>query len=275
VVQVDLFGRVPEVLVDVHEVSNRKKETSITIFLKMLDKRGIYYQINKLPVADIILPGGIGVERKTVRDFCHSLFGDRSGRLRLKEQIEALVENFEKPILLLEGGLAVRLDPTTKSIFIPINRRQISERLWNVVEEQIRIHPNQYEGALRYIESLGVQVIKSYDAYHGASILMALYLEAKGLSKSKKRETKSIVRAKPKLKTIRDKQLFFLAGLPGINISRAQKLLEFYGTPYNAILKINRWDIDVEGIGEKTVEEVKKVLFTQWEKSEKESGKDE
>jgi len=272
VVQVDLFGRVPEVFVDIHEVTNRRKETSITLFLKMLEKEGVYYQVRKLPVADIIFPQGIGIERKTVKDFCQSLFGDKSGRLRLKKQIEALVENFKKPILLLEGGLSVRLDPVNKSIFVPIERRRISDRLWNVIEEQIRIHPNQYEGALKYVESLGVRVIKTYNEYHGALILLSLYREIKGRSKEREYVSKGAIRAKPKFNTIYEQQLFFLSGLPGINIIRAQKLLEVYDTPFNAIMKVTRWDIDVEGIGEKTIDRVKKVLLTPWKKAREERG---
>ena len=261
-VQADLFGEIPEVYVDIHEIVNKRKPTSITLFIEKLEKAKIRYQVKKLEVADLLLPNDYAVERKTVKDFCHSLFGGKDGRPRLFEQIKALKEAYSNPYLLLEGGLSVRLDPELKSIFIPMSRRLIRPRVWSVIEEQIKINPKQYLGAVRYIEEQGIKVIQSFSEVDGASLLMDLYREAKGLISEEERRTRRypVVRQKPKLKTLSDKQLFFLSGLPRISVMNARKILERFGSPYNAILKYERWSEEVEGIGRKAVEEVKKVL---------------
>lgn len=268
-VQLDLFGRAPEVIIDIHEVSG-EKENAVKVFIRMLSERNIYFKIEKLPVGDIIFPAGYAIERKTMRDLVNSLSGSKDGRLRLFEQIKALANTYEHPILLLEGGLAVTLDPINKCIHIPIHKKKIGERLWIWTTEQINIHPNSYESLLREIENLGVKIIKSFDSQHAAFLLMGL-LESirKNVAKYSPREKYAFVRAKPKMKTLLDQQLFFLSGLPGINASRAKKILEIYHTPYNAIMKINRWDVDVEGIGEKILERVKKLLNTHYKKAEK------
>jgi len=272
-VQVDLFGRAPEVYIDIHEVTNKRKHTSITLFRDILEKNKIPYQVKKLEVADLLLPNDYAIVRKTVKDFCTSLFGSKDGRPRLFEQIKALVETYEHPFLLLEGGLSVRLDPTTKSIFIPVSRRQIRDRIWSVVEEQIRIDPRQFSGALRYVEESGVTLLKSFDAKHGSQILYSLYLEAKGFKERKPERAKKypIVRQKPSLKTLQDRQLFFLSGLPRISVVNARKILEKYETPFNAIMKFRNWSKDVEGIGDKTVDEIRKVLLSRWEGDKNES----
>ncbi len=269
-VQIDLFGNPPEVFIDIHEVTNKRKETSVTLFIKELERKKIPYQVKKLEVADIVLPNDYAVERKTVKDFCHSLFGSADGRPRLFEQVTNLVEAYEHPILLIEGGLSVRLDPTTKSIFVPINRKLLRPRIWSVIEEQIRINPNQYLGAIRSIEERGVRVIQSFGPEDGAKLLFDLYLESKGLMSEgeKKKRSYAIVRQKPRLKSIRDKQLFFMAGLPKISTINAVKILKKYGTPYNAIMKFQRWSVDIDGIGEKIVEEIKKVLLSEWKEEE-------
>ena len=271
-VQTDLFGRIPEVIVDIHEMRHRDKDTSITLFVNTLEQQGVMYRVEKLEVADLIMPSGYAVERKTVKDFCQSLFGTREGRLRLMEQIEALIRTYEHPVLLIEGGLAVRPDPIRKAIYVQIRRNRVGKRLWNVLEEEIKIHPNQYEGAINEIQNRGIEVIKSYDAYHGSLILLGMFNKAKEIAKKRKSTRYPIVRSKPKLKTIRDRQLFFLSGLPGISISRAQKILKTYKTPYNAVLKVRRWDIDVEGIGTKTLDQVLKVLFAEY--NEKDQNKE-
>jgi len=263
----DLLGRVPEVYIDVHEVTNKRKETSVTLFIKELQRKSIPYQIKKLEVADIVFPNGYAIERKTVKDFCQSLFGSNDGRPRLFEQVEALKETYDNPILLLEGGLAVRLDPTTKSIFVPVSRRLLRPRIWSVVEEQIKIMPQQYLGALRSVEERGVRVIQTFNEKDGSSKLFQLFLEAKGVELSEREKSKKkypIIRQKPTLKTIYDKQIFFLAGLPRISTANAIKILKRYKTPLEAIKRFNHWEHEVDGIGEKTVEEVKKILTTEW-----------
>ena len=265
--QIDLLGRYPQVIIDIHEIRNVRKETSVTIFLEELKKRNIPYRIEKLEIGDVLLPSGYAVERKTVHDFCQSLFGTAEGRLRLKDQVETLATTYENPILLLEGGLSVRMDPMNKAIYVPVRRYRISRRLWHVTEEEIRIHPNQFEGALKEVESKGVKVIKTFDAYHDARILMGLLVNARKEAVEKRRKLYPVVRSKPKLKDISTQQLFFLSGLPGISVMRARKILRVYKTPYNAIIKVKRWDVDVEGIGQKTLDQVIKVLFNEYKEN--------
>ena len=78
-----------------------------------------------------------------------------------------------------------------------------------------------------------------------------------------------VVRVKPRFKNIAEQQIFFLCGLPGVSYARAERVLRTYKTPYNAIVQVNRWDVDVEGIGEKIVEKVQKILFTEFRNKKK------
>lgn len=272
VIQLDLFGNAPEIIIDIHEV-NRDRKNSITLFLEKIQQHQISYRIEKLEVGDIILPNQYAIERKSVRDFLSSLIGDQNGRARLFEQMRGLSESYENPILLLEGALSIRMDYYDKAIYIPITKKKIRERIYSVIEERIGVHPNAFLGALDAIEDMGIRIEKTYDIYHGAQILWDLYLESKGKKTERGEPEKAIIRIKPRLESLRDQQIFFLAGLPGISTSRASKILSVYKTPYNAIVKVNRWDIDVEGIGEKILEKVCKVLFSKFdEESEEEPG---
>lgn len=260
-IQLNLFGEAPEIIIDVHEVG--RKRNAITIFLEKIKYHKVSFSVRKLEVGDIILPNGYAVERKTIRDFLNSLIGDASGRPRLFEQLNALVEAYEHPVLLLEGNLSIRLDLRDKAIYIPITKKQIRKRIYTVIEERIGVHPNAYRGALNKIREMGIRILDSYDSIHAAELLWKLYLESKGkLSGAENVSSSAVIRMKPRLKTILDYQLFFLSGLPGISISRAKKVLKVYGNPYNAICKVHRWDLDVDGIGEKIMEKVRKVLFT-------------
>jgi len=268
-IQLDLFGRIPEVIVDIHEV-NTKKPTSITLFVERVKNHRIEYKVQKLDVGDLVLPNEYVVERKSIRDFLNSLTGTKEGRARLLEQMRALSETYKNPVLLIEGGLSVRLDANDKAVYVPIRKKKIRNRIYAVIEERIGVHPNAYLGAIKKIEEMGIRVIKSYDAFHGSQVLWQLYLEAKGRGPTNKgQKDYAIIRLKPRLRDLRDQQIFFLCGLPGISYARAVRILETYKTPYNAIMKVRRWDIDVAGIGEATLDKVHKVLFSEFPKEHK------
>ena len=114
---------------------------------------------------------------------------------------------------------------------------------------------------------MGVEVIKSYGPRHGAKILWEIFMMARGkrsLSEEIDIREYPRIRVKPRLRGLREQQIFFLCGLPGISYARAVRILETYKTPYNAIMKVRRWDIDIEGIGAATLDKVHKVLFREF-----------
>ena len=271
-IQLDLFGKAPEVIIDTHEV-NIGKKTSITLFLERIKTNKINYAVKKLDIGDIIFPNDFAIERKTVRDFLNSLMGSKNGRARLFEQIRLLSQSYEHPFLLIEGGLSIRLDAWDKAIYIPVRKKKLRKRIYAVIEERIGVHPNAFLGTIRKIEDMGITVLKSYDSSHGCQILWNLFLKARGketLNEEISLDKYPVIRVKPKLKGIREQQIFFLCGLPGISYARAIRILETYKTPYNAIMKVRRWDIDVAGIGPGILDKVHKVLFQESIKKDEE-----
>lgn len=273
-IQADLFGNIPDVIIDVHEVS-KNKVSSVTLFMDLLKRNKVNYKIQKLEIADVILPNEYAVERKSIRDFLSSLMGSKTGRARLFEQMRNMAEAYENPILLIEGGLSIRLDVNDKAIFIPIRKKKIRRRIYAVIEERIGVHPNAFLATIRKIESMGIRVIQTYNSLHGSQKLWALYKESKEIESGideNIRKKYPIVRVKPRFRNMIEQQIFFLCGLPGISYARAEKILRTYKTPYNAILRVNRWNVDIEGIGEKILEKAQKILFTEFR--DKKTGKE-
>ncbi|MGY5880473.1 MAG: hypothetical protein RTV31_09480, partial [Candidatus Thorarchaeota archaeon] len=70
--QTDLFGNVPEIVIDVHETGG-KSINSVKHLMSMMDKEGIRYTIEKIPIGDILGSDGIAIERKTVNDLVGTL----------------------------------------------------------------------------------------------------------------------------------------------------------------------------------------------------------
>ncbi|MEE9595126.1 MAG: hypothetical protein V3V92_06980, partial [Candidatus Hydrothermarchaeales archaeon] len=70
---------------------------------------------------------------------------------------------------------------------------------------------------------------------------------------------------KQKVFTELDKQLFLVSGLTGVSTKRAEALLRHFGTPmrvFHAFLEFSSKKFPVDGIGEKTAEEIKRILST-------------
>jgi len=178
-----------------------------------------------LEVGDYVVSSEVAIERKTALDFAKSIVDGR-----LFEQAGSLKRAYARPVVLIEG------------------------RIDDVVEE-VRVHRGAILGAQIYLVRLGIPIIYTLDPMESAK---AIYLMAK--QEQEAGRGIKIARAKKRFDDVRDMQILFLSSLPGIGRRRAEKLLELYGSPINALKNVSRWSTQVEGIGERTLELIKRVL---------------
>lgn len=284
--QSTLDGRIPIIVIDTHEIQNKKHNTC-TVLVGLLKKNNIDYVIKTLPVGDILLPFGIVIERKTFSDFVSSLKGTSSGVLRLETQIQNMIETYTHPILLIENGLSLIKSPIEKCIYVPI--KKITKKSQTVfITRKINMSPIAYDNLLLRFKDMGITVVEAYDAVHAAYIVFSLLksiLKAKNENLSevkikdiifpiRKDTGVPIIRGRPKLMEIKDLQEFFLAGLPLINKHRAKAILSKFNNPINAINNIDQWQ-EIHGIGKKIIKEIKKILFTEYTSSKNENKDNE
>ena len=178
--------------------------------------------------ADYVLSENCAVERKTLKDFLRSIYDGR-----LFEQVERLAKAYEKPILIVEGSLQGLEDVENPKIF------------W---------------GALaRVLAEWGVSVIFTPDERGTALFLYSL---AEKLQKESERRV--LAKRKPRVYTLREKQLLILQGLPNIGPERAAKLLERFGTLRRVFQASERELLSVEGFGKKIVRQIREILDTKY-----------
>jgi len=178
--------------------------------------------------ADYVLSENCAVERKTLKDFLRSIYDGR-----LFEQVERLAKAYEKPILIVEGSLQGLEDVENPKIF------------W---------------GALaRVLAEWGVSVIFTPDERGTALFLYSL---AEKLQKESERRV--LAKRKPRVYTLREKQLLILQGLPNIGPERAAKLLERFGTLRRVFQASERELLSVEGFGKKMVRQIREILDTKY-----------
>ncbi len=260
--QSDLFGNVPEIVIDIHETGGKGKN-AVKHLMSMLDKEQITYSVQKIPIGDVLGVDGIAIERKTVNDLVNTLKGSAAGVPRLTKQLDALLE-YDKPYVLIENILAIRRDPVKGCIYIPFSTKQTKGKPYFVTMERASyIHPSSLDALVDSISERGIQVIKGFNALHSAGLLFGILVGEKDKRKQKGQRL-PVIRTRKGLDTMNDEQEFFLAGFPGINVVRARSLLERYGSPQEAILQIDDWG-KIPGIGPKTIASAKKLLFSDYE----------
>lgn len=202
-------------------VDDREVSSGIVSELKQL---GVDVIIKRLAVADFLLSEIVAVERKTIDDFLQSIV-DR----RIFEQLNALSENFEKPILLIEGSKL------------------------NVARA---IHPNAVRGTLSAIAvDFRVPILWTETPEETAALLFTI---AKREQTQEKREV--AIRGKRKALSSEQEQEFLVCGLPNISTVLAKRLLEHFKTP-ERIFKASEEELkEVEGIGKEKAKRVKEIL---------------
>jgi len=175
-----------------------------------------------LPCGDYILSDRIVVERKTAKDFIQSII-DR----RLFQQLANMKENFEKPLLIIEG-----------------------DDLYGT------LHPNTIRGAIAaVIFDFEVPIIWTKDMAETAGII---YWIARREQIDFKREV-PLRGSKGKL-TPQQEQEYLIHGLPGISIVRSRALLEHFKTPEKIFHASEDELKKAPGIGPKTAKAIRALL---------------
>ncbi|MHA2395111.1 MAG: ERCC4 domain-containing protein [Candidatus Thorarchaeota archaeon] len=270
--QSDLFGNVPEIVIDTHETGGKGKN-AVKHLMSMLDKEQITYSVQKIPIGDVLGVDGIAIERKTVNDLVNTLKGSSAGVPRLTKQLDALLE-YDKPYVLIENILAIRRDPMKKCIYIPFSTKQTKGKPYFVTMERASyIHPSSLDALIESISERGIQVIKGFNALHSAGLLYGI-LVGNGDKRKQKGQRLPVIRTRKGLDSMNDEQEFFIAGFPGVNVVRARSLLERFGSPQEAILQIDDWG-KIPGIGPKTIASAKKLLFSDYEINESETSEND
>lgn len=244
------MGEKPVIIYD-----SREKKSFVVRYLKKFKE--IVAVEQTLEIADYLIQTEnktIAIERKRASDFLNSIV---DGRMFF--QLENLQE-YEEKRLILEGAILPNIKE--KSCFSlskfmrELRESKTKAKLYMVWATKHKIHPHALASTFEKLQKSGVVVIPTGGAYDTAELLRYW------ATKSRERGYISIRRKK--VCTVRDAQIFLLSGLPGINVKRAEALLDEFGSPikvFEAFLTFNPKKFPIKGIGEKTVKEIRKLLL--------------
>jgi len=186
-------------------------------------------KINRLDVGDYILSNRIGIERKSSNDFIESLI-----KGTLFPQILSLSNNFEVPILIVEG----------EDVY----------SIRNMDKKSIR-------GAIiSAMIDFRVRVIFTKNSEETANFLVDI-----SLREQKEKGRMPTIRGEKRVMGLKEKQLFIVEGLPEVSSVLSRRLLRKFGSILG-VFNADEIELkEVDGVGEIKAKKIREIIDSKYE----------
>lgn len=195
--------------------------------IRHLSEMEIDVKVQAMAVGDYQVSDEVVIERKTAKDFVDSIVDKR-----LFKQARSLMEEFKRPLIILEG-----------------------DDLYNAM-----INPNAIRGSIASIAlDFGISIIPTRNAQDTAAMIKRIAIREQSGEK-----TPIQIRTDKKPVNLWEQQLFIIESLPNIGPVNAKNLLEHFGTVANIINASESQLQEVEGIGKKTAANIRKVVDSKY-----------
>lgn len=195
--------------------------------IRHLYEMEIDVKVQAMAVGDYQVSDEVVIERKTAKDFVDSIVDKR-----LFKQARSLMEEFKRPLIILEG-----------------------DDLYNGM-----INPNAIRGSIASIAlDFGISIIPTRNAQDTAAMIKRIAIREQSGEK-----TPIQIRTDKKPVNLWEQQLFIIESLPNIGPVNAKNLLEHFGTVANIINASESQLQEVEGIGKKTAANIRKVVDSKY-----------
>lgn len=195
--------------------------------IRHLSEMEIDVKVQAMAVGDYQVSDEVVIERKTAKDFVDSIVDKR-----LFKQARSLMEEFKRPLIILEG-----------------------DDLYNGM-----INPNAIRGSIASIAlDFGISIIPTRNAQDTAAMIKRIAIREQSGEK-----TPIQIRTDKKPVDLWEQQLFIIESLPNIGPVNAKNLLEHFGTVANIINASESQLQEVEGIGKKTAANIHKVVDSKY-----------
>lgn len=195
--------------------------------IRHLSQMEIDVKVRSMAVGDYQVSDDVVIERKTAKDFVDSIIDKR-----LFKQARELSEEFKHPIIILEG-----------------------DDIYNGM-----IHPNAVRGTIASIAiDFGISIIPTRNSQDTAAMIKRMAVREQNGEK-----VHIQIRTDKKPVSLWEQQLFIIESLPNIGPVNAKNLLQHFGTVEKVITASESELQEVEGIGEKTAKNIRKVVESKY-----------
>jgi len=191
-----------------------------------LDNFNCIVKDKMLLVGDFIVSDRICIERKISKDFVQSIVDQR-----LFTQLKKMKENYEKPVLIIEGN-----------------------------DLYGRLHPNAIRGALTSITiDMGIPILWSSNPEESAGLI---YWLARKEQIDQKRSLEILEGRRGVSKS--KKQEFIVAGLPNVSAVLAKRILKHFKTIKSVFNASEKELQEVDGIGKEKAKKIVELIESKY-----------
>ena len=195
--------------------------------IRHLSEMEMDVKVQAMTVGDYQVSDEVVIERKTAKDFVDSIIDKR-----LFKQARTLIEEFKRPLIILEG-----------------------DDLYSGM-----INPNAIRGSIASIAlDFGISIIPTRNAQDTAAMIKRI-----AIREQEGEKTTIQTRTDKKPVNLWEQQLFIIESLPNIGPVNAKNLLNHFGTVANVINASESQLQEVEGIGKKTAANIRKVVDSKY-----------
>jgi len=192
--------------------------------IKELAENNAIVSLEKLESADYVLSSRCGIELKTVEDFVDSIIDGR-----LLQQLKSLKQNFERPLIIIEGQ---------NDIFSVRN-----------------VHHNAILGMLATISiSYGIPIVQTKNFKETASLI---YIIAKREQDETGKDFSLHADRKPI--SLKEQQEYVVSSFPGMGLTSAKPLLKHFKTIKGIVNASEKELMEVDKIGPLRAKQIKDV----------------
>ncbi|MBW2985497.1 DEAD/DEAH box helicase [Candidatus Woesearchaeota archaeon] len=206
---------------------HRERNSAIT---KILIEKGIEIKLDQLKTADYLCSSRVAIELKSIPDFVNSIIDGR-----LLEQLKQLKENFDIPIIILQG----------------------EEDIYSVR----KVHPAAIQGMLATIAvSYNIPLLQTKDEKETASLIYTIARREQETNKGA-----FTPHSNKKAFSLKEQQEYIVSSLPDIGMTLAKPLLKKFKTIKNLVNAKASKLTEVEKIGKIKAKKIRDVLDTEYE----------
>ncbi|GLI11816.1 hypothetical protein MARBORIA2_09060 [Methanobrevibacter arboriphilus] len=220
-----------------NDINNNTQNNNILVYadsregnsnvLRALDTINVNVRIKSMAAGDYQISDDIAIERKTAKDFIDSIVDKR-----LYKQAKLMKEEFKKPILILEGD----------DIYSGF------------------LSPDAIRGSIASIAiDFGISIIPTRNPEDTAAMIKRIAIREQNQNNNPIQ-----IRTERKPTELWEQQLFIIESLPNVGPVTAKKLLEKFST-VQAVIDASISELkEIDGIGSKTAENIRKVLDSKY-----------
>ncbi len=220
-----------------NDINNNTQNNNILVYadsregnsnvLRALDTINVNVRIKSMAAGDYQISDDIAIERKTAKDFIDSIVDKR-----LYKQAKSMKEEFKKPILILEGD----------DIYSGF------------------LSPDAIRGSIASIAiDFGISIIPTRNPEDTAAMIKRIAIREQNQNNNPIQ-----IRTERKPTELWEQQLFIIESLPNVGPVTAKKLLEKFST-VQAVIDASISELkEIDGIGSKTAENIRKVLDSKY-----------